>query len=1205
MSSILKDVKAAFLLRLITGSLAILTTASAWPAIAIDQVVSTDRSTANTSIVSPAFSTTINGELLLAFISTDAVSSGITVSSVIGASLTWALVQRTNAQMGTAEIWRAFAPGTLSNVKVTASLSQSVAASITVVTFSGIDSSGTNGSGAVGATASGNAASGSPSATLVTTRNNSWVFGVGNDWDEAVSRSLPAGQAMVHQYLATIGDSYWVQEESTPTPLSGTPVTVNDTSPTSDRYNLSLVEILPPAGTVPDTTPPSVSITSPVNNSYTAGTINLSASATDNVAVANVQFLLDGNNFGAAVKTSPYTISWDTTTAGFGMHTLGAIATDTSNNQGTANTISVTVDNTAPAVSLSAPASGASLQGTVTASATASDDTSVAGVQFLLDGVNLGAEVTSAPFSISWDTSASSNGNHSLSAKARDLAGNTATASAVSVAVNNAVAAGLSIDATASGDQSAASSTISTNALSTHAGNELLLAFVCADGISKTTVKSVSGAGLTWNLVVRTNVQGGTSEIWRSFAGSAISNTTVTATLAQAAAASITVVTFTGVDASGANGSGAIGAIGSTSYVQGAPAGGLIATRNGSWVLGVANDYDNAKARTLGPNQALIHQYLTTTGDTYWVQRQIGPTSTSGTLVNINDTAPNSDQFNMSIVEVLPAAPTPSPTPPSVTIAAPVPNAVLSDKSTLSARASGSFSIANVQFLLDGVNLGAPLTTSPYEITWDTTKASGGNHTVSAIATDVQGQTSAPAPVTVTVDNTGNPAVVGSWSSAVSTPYVAINMVLLNTGKLFFFGFSGAPPVVWDYVNSTFSSYNIGYDLWCAGQTPLPDGRILIAGGHGSTTLGIAKALMFNPASPGLTTLPNMAYPRWYPTETVLPDGRIIAISGETTDTSHIAAIPEIYTPSANTWTQVTAASNPIQTYPFIYVMPDGRLIHVGGSEYATDTEVLDPATWTWSLVDGRILEGGSSSMYLPNKFMKAGSASETDNGVGPSANSTFVLDMTNPVPAWQQTPSMAYPRSYLNLTTLPDGTVLATGGELDKAGGDTTQAVYAAELWSPQTQTWSTMSAMSVPRLYHSTALLLPDGRVVTSGTGGTTGVPDELTAQFFSPPYLFKGARPTVIQAPTQIHYGSTFSVATPDAANIASVSMIKTGAVTHAFDQDARYIPLTFTQASGGLTVTAPANANLAPPGYYMLFLVNGNGVPAVAPIIQLGP
>ena len=216
-------------------------------AISIDANVSKDATAAATTITTAAFSTTSGNELLLAFVSADNISgTNTTVSSITTTGLTWVLVVRSNGQLGTAEIWRAFATGALTNVTVKATLSQSVLSSITVLSFKNVNTTGTNGSGAIGATKASNAATGAPTASLVTTQNNSWVFGVGNDWDNAIARTVGTSQTMVHQDLATtVQDTYWVQQQNNPTPTLGTTVTINDTAPTTDRYNLAICEILP------------------------------------------------------------------------------------------------------------------------------------------------------------------------------------------------------------------------------------------------------------------------------------------------------------------------------------------------------------------------------------------------------------------------------------------------------------------------------------------------------------------------------------------------------------------------------------------------------------------------------------------------------------------------------------------------------------------------------------------------------------------------------------------------------------------------------------------------------------------------------------------------------------------------------------------------------------------------------------------------
>jgi hypothetical protein len=225
------------------------TSSSGTSTLSIDTTIFKDNGTASTTIVSPALSTASANELLLAFIASDyqpsQSSTNVSVTGIAGGGLTWVLVQRANAQSGTAEIWRAFAPSKLTSVTVTATLSQSVQSSMTIVAFAGVDTTGTNGSGAIGAVIATNSSKGAPTGTVTTTRNNSWVVAAGDDYDNAISRTLGPGQTLIHQYLSPINDTYWSQRETNTTPVAGTAVTINDTAPTTDRFNLAIAEVLP------------------------------------------------------------------------------------------------------------------------------------------------------------------------------------------------------------------------------------------------------------------------------------------------------------------------------------------------------------------------------------------------------------------------------------------------------------------------------------------------------------------------------------------------------------------------------------------------------------------------------------------------------------------------------------------------------------------------------------------------------------------------------------------------------------------------------------------------------------------------------------------------------------------------------------------------------------------------------------------------
>jgi hypothetical protein len=547
-------------------------------------------------------------------------------------------------------------------------------------------------------------------------------------------------------------------------------------------------------------------------------------------------------------------------------------------------------------------------------------------------------------------------------------------------------------------------------------------------------------------------------------------------------------------------------------------------------------------------------------------------------------------------------------TPPVVAVVSPAAGATVSGNVVLSATASDNFGVAGVKFLIDGVPQSVESVMPPYTANWDASAVAPGLHTVEALARDFAGNTSRSGVVSVNV-LPSQASTLGQWSAPFNWPLIPITSVLLKTGEVMGWEYDGAGgPYLWNPLTNQFTPIHNTSNLFCGGQVALPDGRIFIAGGHVASHVGLAETNIFDPVARTWSVGPNMAVGRWYPTVTTLADGRALITEGETTCDGCNALIPEVYNPLTNQLTRLTSASLNIPYYPHMYLLPDGRLFAAGTAEAPIASRVLDLATQSWSVVDPTVVDGGSSVMYLPGKIMKSGTSHNPDLPADPSSANTYVIDMTSASPHWVQTAPMAFPRTYHNLTVLPDGDVLVTGGgrtsdAVDQAGG-----VLAAELWSPATQTYTTLASGQIARLYHSTALLLPDGRVLVTGGGRFNGFPsndpsDHVEAEIFSPPYLYKGPRPTITSAPSDATYGSHITVQTPDTPDIASVSLIKLGAVTHAFNMEQRFIPLNFTAGSQQLDVEMPANGNLAPPGHYMLFIVNGNGVPSVATIVQI--
>ncbi len=256
----------------------------------------------------------------------------------------------------------------------------------------------------------------------------------------------------------------------------------------------------------------------------------------------------------------------------------------------------------------------------------------------------------------------------------------------------------------------------------------------------------------------------------------------------------------------------------------------------------------------------------------------------------------------------------------------------------------------------------------------------------------------------------------------------------------------------------------------------------------------------------------------------------------------------------------------------------------------------------------------GSAVMYEAGKILYVGGGGDLtwdtpDPKNGTPTATAEKIDLTQVSPTWESAGSLPTPRRHLNATVLPDGKVLVTGGVSGAGFNNIGTAQHAAEIWDPATNNWTGLASNAVNRGYHSVSLLLPDATVLHGASGNanipgtSTPYPDEESHEIYHPPYLFKGARPTITNVASPVSYGGDFTVTTPNAAQITTVRITRLGSVTHAFDQNGRTMRLSFTAGAGSISVTAPANANAAPPGDYLLFVLNRNGVPSAAKVVRI--
>ncbi len=450
------------------------------------------------------------------------------------------------------------------------------------------------------------------------------------------------------------------------------------------------------------------------------------------------------------------------------------------------------------------------------------------------------------------------------------------------------------------------------------------------------------------------------------------------------------------------------------------------------------------------------------------------------------------------------------------------------------------------------------------------------------------------------------PAGQGQWSPVVTWPAEAVHAHVLPDGRVLMFPYGdhdAADPHLWDPATNVFTPVpNARTNVGCSGHAFLPDGRLLVAGGEphsDHTGNGIVDVNLFDYRTSAWSAAPDMNAPRWYPNVTTLANGEMAVITGDTTpDTGN--PIPQVFT-AAGTWRTLDSAHRVLPSYAFTFLAPDGRVFVSGPERHSVYLDTSGTGTWSDIVASTnfpRIRTYGSSVMYDDGKVIIMG-------GGDPPTSTVEVIDLGAATPRWRNVAPMNFARRQATASLLPDGRVLVVGGSSGPGHNNVAGAVLQAEFWDPATETWTVVAAKNVPSLYHSAVFLLPDGRVVaTPGrVGGPSPYEESRETQFYSPDYLLRGARPVISAAPASVGYGQTFFVATSEATSIGRVTWIRLPSVTHAIDMNQRINRLSFVVAPGGLDVTAPSNRNLCPPGHYMLFILDRDGVPSVARIVQI--
>lgn len=449
-----------------------------------------------------------------------------------------------------------------------------------------------------------------------------------------------------------------------------------------------------------------------------------------------------------------------------------------------------------------------------------------------------------------------------------------------------------------------------------------------------------------------------------------------------------------------------------------------------------------------------------------------------------------------------------------------------------------------------------------------------------------------------------DPSLHGQWQPPTPWPVTGIHGLVLADGRVMHYSYpsgggDGSNARLWDPDTGLFEDVSFNVDLFCSGHSLLPDGRVFISGGNDYECdfQGRNPTHIFDPADMSWRFVQNMLDGRWYPSHTTLGDGRVIITSGLATDCETNGEM-EIYTPGAGV-EFVPEGHRYLQLYPRIHLLSSGKIAYVGPEHQSFTFELGDQ--WRYIGNTNRGWRSDGSSVLIPGRIDEIMIIGGSSGGV--ATDTVEVIDFKDADPQWTYTTPLHHARGHLDALILPDKTVFVMGGGTDSLYGE---PVFVPELFDPETEQWLELPPYVYGRMYHSTTLLLPDGRVLITGQDSGESY---FWGEIYEPPYLFRGPRPLVDAAPDRVVHGQTFTAETPNATQIADVAMLRLSSNTHSVNFEQRYVGLDFVvdgasaEGGGSLTVSMEPEANLAPPGHYMLFILDGQGVPSVATMVEV--